>query len=150
MPKRDFLIGSEKWSRSADTILVMEEEDDGRRKLTVKTRNGEQERYNFEMRDGRLEEDLERSAVEEAAPESDLVCWAKVRHELASADERLRYWTRKEAQAGTGLSKAVVCRQIDDAKRQGLVRQKPGPESRTPEYTYAGKAKVGETPSRVS
>jgi len=135
--KRDFLIGSEKWSRSADTILVMEEEDDGRRKLTVKTRNGEHERYNFEMRDGRLEEDLERSAVPEAAQESDLVCWAKVRHELASADERLRYWTRKEAQAGTGLSKAVICRQIDDAKRQGLVRQKPGPESRTPEYTYA-------------
>jgi hypothetical protein len=117
--KRSALIGSQAWARRAETVMVIEGEDDSQRNLTVQSRNGKAEKYSlaFDI-SGNLHETEIESPVEMPLP--------KFAKERAQGEDG--WFTVLDFQNHSGMSKAYANRLVKDAYDGGLLRQKPGPK----------------------
>jgi hypothetical protein len=121
--KRSALIGTQAWGRRAETILVMEGEGDDPRWLTVLSRNGRSERYEFVFNDlGQL---VESGRIAEPEQEAPVVRFARERAQEAE-DADGQYFTSLDYQEYSALSPAGANKQIKKAHEEGALKVKPG------------------------
>jgi hypothetical protein len=130
--KRDCLIGSEKWGRMSETVVVFQyvngDDTNSRRACFVLPRNAPAEKFQLIFQGGRLVKDNYKP--EESRPTPLDVKWFKDQAAAAKSDDLKKWWTAMDMELGMGCSRATAARRIQNALTKRYIIIKPGPKAK--------------------
>ncbi len=120
--KRDNIFGTVAWSRKAETVCnlqyIKSDDMDIRRALSVQLRNGSAEKYQMEIKNGRLIE----SAKTEGTDNDPDVAWFKKQTDWFSVYDFMK---------GRSISHSAAYRCVSSYYTKGQLRLKSGPKTKT-------------------
>lgn len=127
--KRDSILGSEKWSRMAETVVTMhylsDDETELRRVAFVLLRNGPAEKFNLIFENGKLVKNTQATSQDSASQVPEIE-WFKEQAVLAKADPAKKWWTRLDMERGLKKSEPTIRRWVGDALAKHHITEKPG------------------------
>lgn len=131
LQSRDNFFGSEKWGRTAETMMMIQKvKPKGRRHLQVELRNAATEEFTLEFQDGILVP-VEASPEDTAEVDKDdlEILWFKAQARKAATDNKLpKFWTIEDfRQSQTPpIAIATAYRRIARAKNNGWIVERTG------------------------